>query len=92
MPASEHALALLRERIVPESVGRLPGIEAKVGGLTAESKDFNDLLKSRAPFVFAFVLGLAFLLLTASFHFGLSMDYHVFILTRVREAVDRPGD
>jgi RND superfamily putative drug exporter len=141
---SEHALALLRERIVPETVGRLPAVEAKVGGLTAESTDFNDLLKSRAPFVFAFVLGLAFLLLTASFRsvviaakavvlnllsvgaaygllvavfqwgwgesllgfqstggitswlpiflfvvlFGLSMDYHVFILTRVREAVD----
>jgi uncharacterized membrane protein YdfJ with MMPL/SSD domain len=141
---SEHALALLRERIVPETVGRLPGVEAKVGGLTAESRDFNDLLKARAPFVFAFVLGLAFLLLTASFRsvvvaakavvlnllsvgaaygllvavfqwgwgesllgfrstggitswlpiflfvvlFGLSMDYHVFILTRVREAVD----
>jgi uncharacterized membrane protein YdfJ with MMPL/SSD domain len=141
---SEHALSLLRERIVPETVGRLPGSEAKVGGLTAESKDFNDLLKARAPLVFAFVLGLAFLLLTASFRsvvvaakavvlnllsvgaaygllvavfqwgwgesllgfestggisswlpiflfvvlFGLSMDYHVFILTRVREAVD----
>ena len=64
---SEHALALLREQIVPETVGRLPGVEATVGGLTAESKDFNDLLKTRAPFVFAFVLGLAFLLLTASF-------------------------
>ncbi|HEY6835651.1 MAG TPA: MMPL family transporter [Gaiellaceae bacterium] len=141
---SERALELLRQRIVPETVGRLPGVEAKVGGLTAESRDFNDLLKARAPFVFAFVLGLAFVLLTASFRsvvvaakafvlnllsvgaaygllvavfqwgwgesllgftstggitswlpiflfvvlFGLSMDYHVFILTRVREAVD----
>jgi putative drug exporter of the RND superfamily len=116
-----------------------------VGGLTAESKDFNDQLKRRAPLVFAFVLGLAFLLLLTAFRsvvvaakavvlnllsvgaaygllvalfqwgwgesllgfestggitswlplflfivlFGLSMDYHVFILTRVREAVDR---
>jgi uncharacterized membrane protein YdfJ with MMPL/SSD domain len=141
---SERALALLRERLVPSTIGRVRGAEVHVGGLTAESKDYNDLLKRRAPFVFAFVLGLAFLLLTAAFRsivvaakavalnllsvgaaygllvavfqwgwgesllgfksthgitswlplflfvvlFGLSMDYHVFILTRVREAVD----
>src|SRR5207249_3548542 len=108
------------------------------------SKDFNDLMKSRIVFVFAFVLGLAFLLLLMTFRsivipikaillnllsvgaaygiitwifqdghfekalgftsngavtawlplflfvilFGLSMDYHVFILTRVRENFD----
>jgi RND superfamily putative drug exporter len=145
---SEHALTRLREELVPETVGRVGGVEVAVGGLTAQSKDFNDLLKSRAPLVFAFVLGLAFLLLTAAFRsvvvaakavvlnllsvgaaygllvvvfqwgwgeslldfesthgitswlplflfvvlFGLSMDYHVFILTRVREAVDRGLD
>jgi uncharacterized membrane protein YdfJ with MMPL/SSD domain len=145
---SERALARLREELVPETVGRVDGAEVAVGGLTAQSKDFNDLLQSRAPFVFAFVLGLAFLLLTAAFRsivvatkavvlnllsvgaaygllvavfqwgwgeslldfksthgitswlplflfvvlFGLSMDYHVFILTRVREAVDRGLD
>jgi uncharacterized membrane protein YdfJ with MMPL/SSD domain len=142
---SERALTVLRERLVPSTVGRVRGVEVHVGGLTAESKDFNDLLTRRAPLVFAFVLGLAFLLLTAAFRsivvaakavalnllsvgaaygvlvavfqwgwgeslldfksthgitswlplflfvvlFGLSMDYHVFILTRVREAVDR---
>jgi uncharacterized membrane protein YdfJ with MMPL/SSD domain len=141
---SERALTLLRERLVPSTIGRVRGAEVHVGGMTAESKDFNDLLRRRAPFVFAFVLGLAFLLLTAAFRsivvaakavalnllsvgaaygllvavfqwgwgesllgfksthgitswlplflfvvlFGLSMDYHVFILTRVREAVD----
>jgi uncharacterized membrane protein YdfJ with MMPL/SSD domain len=145
---SEHALTRLREELVPGTVGRVGGVEVAVGGLTAQSKDFNDLLKSRAPLVFAFVLGLAFLLLTAAFRsvvvaakavllnllsvgaaygllvavfqwgwgeslldfesthgitswlplflfvvlFGLSMDYHVFILTRVREAVDRGLD
>ena len=113
-------------------------------GYTASSKDFNDLMESRVPIVFAFVLGLAFLLLLATFRsivipikaillnllsvgaaygvvvwifqdghlesllgfestgavvswlplflfvllFGLSMDYHVFILSRVREAYD----
>jgi uncharacterized membrane protein YdfJ with MMPL/SSD domain len=123
----------------------MDGVEAGVMGLTAASKDFNDLLKHRAPIVFAFVLGFAFVLLLAAFRsiviavkaialnllsvgaaygllvavfqwgwgesllnfksthgittwlplflfvvlFGLSMDYHVFILTRVREAFDR---
>jgi uncharacterized membrane protein YdfJ with MMPL/SSD domain len=142
---SEQALELLRTRLVPGTLGAVPGVEAHVGGLTAESRDFNDQLKRRAPLVFAFVLGLAFLLLLTAFRsvvvaakavvlnllsvgaaygllvalfqwgwgeslldfestggitswlplflfivlFGLSMDYHVFILTRVREAVDR---
>ncbi|HEX6700630.1 MAG TPA: MMPL family transporter, partial [Gaiellaceae bacterium] len=109
------------------------------------TKDFNDQMKSRIPYVFAFVLGLAFLLLLMTFRsivipiksillnllsvgsaygilvlifqhswaegilgfnstgaitswlplflfvvlFGLSMDYHVFILSRVKELVDR---
>ena len=142
---SEHALELLRTRLVPGTLGAVPGVEAHVGGVTAESKDFNDQLQRRAPLVFAFVLGLAFVLLLLAFRsvvvaakaivlnllsvgaaygllvatfqwgwgesllgfrstggitswlplflfvvlFGLSMDYHVFILTRVREAVDR---
>ena len=114
-------------------------------GLTAGSKDFIDVMTSRAPIVFAFVLSLAFVLLLVTFRsivvpikaivlnllsvgaaygvlvlvfqdghgeklldfqsvggiapwiplflfvilFGLSMDYHVFILSRIREAVDR---
>jgi uncharacterized membrane protein YdfJ with MMPL/SSD domain len=142
---SEHALELLRTTLVPGTLGTVPGVEAHVGGVTAESRDFNDQLKRRAPLVFAFVLGLAFVLLLAAFRsivvaakaivlnllsvgaaygllvavfqwgwgesllgfestggvtswlplflfvvlFGLSMDYHVFILTRVRELVDR---
>jgi uncharacterized membrane protein YdfJ with MMPL/SSD domain len=142
---SEQALELLRTWLVPGTLGAVSGVEAHVGGLTAESKDLNDQLKRRAPLVFAFVLGLAFLLLLTAFRslvvaakavalnllsvgaaygllvalfqwgwgeslldfestggitswlplflfivlFGLSMDYHVFILTRVREAVDR---
>ena len=35
--------------------------------MTAGSKDFNDKLASRLPVVFAFVLGLAFLLLLVTF-------------------------
>jgi uncharacterized membrane protein YdfJ with MMPL/SSD domain len=144
-PASERALAALRDDVIPATVGAVDGVEAGVTGETAVSKDFNELMKQRAPIVFAFVLALAFALLLVSFRsvviagkaivlnllsvgaaygllvavfqwcwgesllgfdstgaitawlplfmfvilFGLSMDYHVFILSRVREAFDR---
>ena len=143
--ASEAALAALRDEVVPESVGAVDGVQANVAGLTAGSKDFNDAMRSHLPLVFAFVLGLAFVLLLVTFRsivvpikaivlnllsvgasygvlklvfqdghgesllgfeslggivawlplflfvilFGLSMDYHVFIISRIREAVDR---
>jgi uncharacterized membrane protein YdfJ with MMPL/SSD domain len=142
---SETALATLRDRVMPATIDRVSGAEANVTGLTAGSKDFNDTMKSNLPFVFAFVLGVAFLLLLVTFRsvvvplkaivlnllsvgaaygilklvfqdgrlegvlnyeslggvtswlplflfvilFGLSMDYHVFIISRIREAVDR---
>jgi uncharacterized membrane protein YdfJ with MMPL/SSD domain len=142
---SERALARLRAITVPAAVRGLEGVEVAVAGPTAESADFGALMQRRAPVVFAFVLGLAFLLLLVAFRsvvvaakavvlnllsvgaaygvlvlvfqhgygesllgfesnggvvswlplflfvvlFGLSMDYHVFILSRVREAVDR---
>jgi RND superfamily putative drug exporter len=116
-----------------------------VSGDAAGSKDFADQLTSRLPLIFAFVFGLAFLLMLVTFRsivipikaialnllsigaaygilvlvfqhghgesligftsiggvtnwlplflfvvlFGLSMDYHVFILSRVRELYDR---
>jgi anti-anti-sigma factor len=141
---SEAALAALRDDVIPQTVGAVPGVEAPVTGITAGSVDFNDLMSERAPLVFAFVLTLAFLLLMVTFRsvviplksivmnllsvgaaygvlvlifqngnlegllgfeslggitawlplflfvilFGLSMDYHVFILSRVREAFD----
>jgi uncharacterized membrane protein YdfJ with MMPL/SSD domain len=139
------ALRTLRGEIIPATVGALPGARVGVTGDTAGSRDFNDLMHQRAPLVFAFVLGLAFLLLLFTFRsivipiksillnllsvaasygvlvaifqhgwgaglfgahpsgaitswlplflfvvlFGLSMDYHVFILSRVKELVDR---
>jgi uncharacterized membrane protein YdfJ with MMPL/SSD domain len=141
---SYAAVSMLRNEIVPETVGSLEGVEAGVTGSTAMSKDFGDAMRSKAPLVFAFVLAFAFLLLLASFRsvviavkaillnllsvaaafgvlvlffqhewakgilgfdysggvmawlpvflfvilFGLSMDYHVFILSRIREAYD----
>jgi uncharacterized membrane protein YdfJ with MMPL/SSD domain len=143
--ASEEALAALRGEAIPSTIGAVPGVRADVTGITASSTDFNDSMRSHLPLVFAFVLGLAFVLLLATFRsivipikaillnllsvgasygvlklvfqdghgerllgfeslggvvawlplflfvilFGLSMDYHVLILSRVREAVDR---
>ena len=126
-------------------MGSVADAEVAVGGFAAESKDFNDEMKSVAPYVFGFVLAFAFLLMLVAFRsiviaakaillnllsvaaaygilvlvfqhgwgkqllgfeatggivpflpiflfvilFGLSMDYHVFILSRIREAYDR---
>ncbi len=145
---SMQALAEVREELVPATVGAVDGATVSVTGSAAQSSDFSDLLSTRMPLVFAFVLGLAFLLMLVTFRsvviplkaivlnllsvgaaygilvlvfqkgwgeellgfesnggvtnwlplflfvilFGLSMDYHVFILTRVREAYDRGLD
>ena len=142
--ASYDALYELRDDILPATVGQVDGAEANVTGMTAGSEDFNQLMGDRVPIVFAFVLGLAFLLLLFTFRsiviplkaivlnllsvgaaygvvvwifqeghlqsllgfestgavtswlplflfvllFGLSMDYHVFILSRIRELYD----
>jgi RND superfamily putative drug exporter len=138
---SGHALTVLRDQVLPATLGRASGISYAVTGITASNHDFAAQLDSRAPLVFAFVLGLAFLLLMITFRsvtiplmsialnllsigaayglmtlvfqdghlhgplgfspygaivpwmplfmfvllFGLSMDYHVFILSRIQE-------
>jgi uncharacterized membrane protein YdfJ with MMPL/SSD domain len=140
---SRNALSQLRERIIPDTVGRVA--TAKVSGATATSVDTNARMKARTPLVFAFVVALAFLLMLWSFRsvviattgvvlnllsvaaaygalvaifqwgwgksllgltgtgtiaswlplflfvilFGLSMDYHVFTVSRIKEAHDR---
>ena len=50
---SNDALAKLRDDLVPATIGQVPGATADVGGFTADSKDFNDTLKSHVPLVFA---------------------------------------
>jgi uncharacterized membrane protein YdfJ with MMPL/SSD domain len=143
--ASTDALQVLRDRVIPATLGAVAGAEVAVTGDAAATHDFNETMKSHAPLVFGFVLGLAFLLLLVTFRsiviplkaivlnllsvgaaygvlvwifqdghlegvlgfhsngavvawlplflfavlFGLSMDYHVFILSRVKELVDR---
>jgi uncharacterized membrane protein YdfJ with MMPL/SSD domain len=142
--ASFHALDTLRHRVIPATVGAIPGATVAVTGETAGTTDFNDTIRSHLAVVFGFVIALAFLLLLVTFRsiviplkavvlnllsvgaaygilvavfqfgwgaslvgasrsgpitswlplflfvilFGLSMDYHVFILSRVKELVD----
>jgi RND superfamily putative drug exporter len=142
---SDEAVAAvrdLRKTIVPQA---LAGTEAYVGGTTSENIDYFDAVTDPAPLVFAFVLGLTFVLLTVAFRsvtvafsaivlnllsvgaaygllvlvfqegvgadlfgfqqvdaieawvplflfsvlFGLSMDYQVFLLSRIRERYDQ---
>ena len=65
--ASNHSTEVLRNDIVPQTVGKLRGTEVAVSGPTAFSKDFLDTMKSHLPTVFAFVLSLAFILLLVTF-------------------------
>ena len=64
---SNTALATLRDDVIPATIGKVGGVEADVTGMTAGSKDFNDSMTAHLPIVFAFVLGLAFLLLLVTF-------------------------
>jgi uncharacterized membrane protein YdfJ with MMPL/SSD domain len=134
----------VRDQIVPATVGSVEGTTVNVSGEAAASADSRSQSNSRLPLIFAFVFGLAFILMLVTFRsivipikaillnllsvgaaygvlvlvfqdghgesllgftsnggvaswlplflfvilFGLSMDYHVFILTRVRELYD----
>ena len=138
---SNRSLATLREKLLPDTVGAVDGVEVAVTGDTAVAHDFAATLSGRTPWIFGLVLVLAFLLLTFTFRsltipvvsilfnllsigaaygvvtwgfqdghlgsalgftsydgivswlplfmfvilFGLSMDYHIFILSRIRE-------
>ncbi|MHB8532657.1 MAG: MMPL family transporter [Solirubrobacteraceae bacterium] len=139
------ALETLRNELIPASVGRVAGVRTAITGETAGTQQFNEVTKHHWPLVFAFVLGLAFLLLLITFRsivipataivlnllsvgaaygvlvwifqdghlqgllgfhsngaivtwlplflfavlFGLSMDYHVFIVSRIKELAER---
>ncbi|MFN2468654.1 MAG: MMPL family transporter [Gaiellaceae bacterium] len=142
-----EAVERLREVEVPAAFAG-SGTRIYVTGETAELLDYRELTSRWLPIVFAFVLGLSFLLLTLAFRsivvpakaillnllsvgaaygllvlvfqkgvgneifgfqqadsiaawlplflfsvlFGLSMDYHVFLLSRIRERSARTGD
>jgi RND superfamily putative drug exporter len=135
----------LRHDLIPAAFGDSRG-RAPVTGATAANIDFKDNIIFRTPFVFAFVLGLAFIILLLTFRsivipikaiilnalsvgaaygllvlvfqrgwllegvlnfkatgiieswlplflfsilFGLSMDYHMFIMSRIKEAYEK---
>src|SRR5699024_6093547 len=65
--ASMDALDELRDEIIPATVGRVPGTTVNVSGDAASSADFASQLESRLPLIFAFVFGLAFLLMLFMF-------------------------
>ena len=65
--ASKRAVALLRHELVPQTLGRIPGVETAVTGVTAEDVDFTRQMKHGVPYVIVFVLAFAFLLLLVAF-------------------------
>ena len=141
---AERGVELLRDEVVPGAFDG-SGAQAYVTGETAVSMDFTDAMYRSVPYVFGFVLGLAFLLLLVMFRsivipvkaillnllsvasafgvlvmvfqwgwgvsllgseapgvigswmpvilfaivFGLSMDYHMLLLNRIKEAYDQ---
>ena len=146
-PDAVNAVKLIRNQLVPAA---FDGVDATVfvGGVTAVSADLFDIVDRYTPIVFAFVLGLSFIILLLVFRsvvipikavvmnllsvgtaygllvlvfqkgvatdllgfqhaevidawiplflftilFGLSMDYHVFLLSRIRERYDQTGN
>jgi RND superfamily putative drug exporter len=152
--AAISAISALRDNFVPDAFAGSGLPTPLVGGPTALSKDFFDVVARYTPWVFLLVLGFSFMLLTVVFRsivlpvkailmnllsvgaaygaivlvfqqggpgfgrsiadalgftqvqgieawlplflfsilFGLSMDYHVFLLTRIREEYDKTLD
>ncbi|MEX1157329.1 MAG: efflux RND transporter permease subunit, partial [Thermomicrobiales bacterium] len=143
--ASHDTVNWLRDSIIPATFNG-SGAEVHVTGDTAFDEDQNAMIEDYTPIVFAFVLGLSFILLMLAFRsivvpikailmnllsvgaaygllvlmfqkgyggflgfaetpaieswlpiflfcvlFGLSMDYHVFLLSRIREHYDATG-
>ncbi|MBX3070843.1 MAG: MMPL family transporter [Thermomicrobiales bacterium] len=145
-PDGQEAYAdidLLRNELIPQAFGSRAN-DVYVTGTTAFNVDFKEITDTYMPLVFAFVLGLSFVVLTVAFRslivpikaiimnllsvgaaygaivlvfqkgygadllgfqqtptietwlplflfsvlFGLSMDYHVFLLSRIREHYD----
>jgi RND superfamily putative drug exporter len=148
--ANRDIVRQVRSEIRPELFGPLvaSGVEMYVSGQAARTLDITGIYSDATPRIFAFVLGLSFLLMLVAFRsvvipikaillnllstgaafgvmvlvfhegwlaeplgivpggvieswvpifvftilFGLSMDYHLFILTRIKEARDRGLD
>ena len=146
--ANRDVVRQVRTQLDPSIFGALPDTRTYVTGDAAYALDVTQVYSNGVPTIFAFVLGLSFLLMLIAFHsivipikaiilnllstaaaygvlvlvcvdgflaeplgitptsvveswvtlfiftilFGLSMDYHLFILTRIKEARDRGLD
>ncbi|MCR6487319.1 MMPL family transporter [Amycolatopsis sp. OK19-0408] len=64
---ASRTLTTLRETLLPRTVGRVDGVRYAVAGRTAEAHDFTTQVLARAPYVFGFILLLAFALLLVVF-------------------------
>ncbi len=64
---SDDALLTLQNRILPATIGRVPGASFAVTGNTASNYDFASTLDSRTPLVLGVVALLAFVLLMCAF-------------------------
>ncbi|MET9270741.1 MMPL family transporter [Kribbella sp. NPDC003557] len=142
---ARDSLTKLRKELMPETVGKVPGVEYAVGGFVAADVDYAAHTRDKLPLVIGFVLLLTMIVMMVTFRsvvvaitaiglnllsaaaaygvvtavfqntwaeglldfrsngavvswlplflfvvlFGLSMDYHVFVVSRIREAVLR---
>ncbi|HEX9528307.1 MAG TPA: MMPL family transporter [Streptosporangiaceae bacterium] len=66
-PVSDHALNVLRGRILPETLGKVGGVQYAVTGWTASDHDVIGALHHSTPLVFAVVALLALGLLLVAF-------------------------
>jgi hypothetical protein len=64
--ASQRALTALRRDVIPQTLGRVPGTQALVGGDLASSVDYNNQLRHAIIAVGAFVMIAAFALMLLS--------------------------
>ncbi|MEA2596992.1 MAG: putative drug exporter of the superfamily, partial [Thermomicrobiales bacterium] len=65
--AATDAVRRLRDEVIPPIAASLPAGRILTTGLSANNADFLDLLATYTPLIFAFVLGLSFLLLLVVF-------------------------
>src|SRR5262249_54463701 len=64
---SRAALKKLRTDLIPRTLGRVPGIQVAVSGDAARDVDFTTQMSNALPYVIAFVLVFAFLILLVTF-------------------------
>jgi putative drug exporter of the RND superfamily len=65
--ASERALAALRTQKLPETIGRVSGVDFAVAGRTAFAADFAEVVRERLAWVIGFVVVFSLVLLMLAF-------------------------